>query len=123
MAVSGHGATWSGGGLTANIISISPGATTREVIDISHLASSATARKPGDLWKNEPWTMEIEWEGEASVVIGATATTGTITVNTSTGGTSALAGNGYFSSFTPGEITTDQRKTASCVWEWSSSAS
>ena len=111
----GHATTFTTAGFTGQITSISPGAQSCEVLPTTYLGSSGAHTKiPGDLVMNEPWTIEFQYvPGLTQPTVATTAASCTIAFPIGT-----LAGQGFFSSFTPGEITTDQVMTASATWEW-----
>ena len=120
----GHGATFVTGAFSGQVTGITPGAQSREVIPTTYLGSSGAHTKIyGDLVTNEPWSIEFQYvAGTNEPGIASTAASATFTFPDSGGDWSAgatLAGQGFFSSWTPGEITTDQLMTASATWEWS----
>ena len=124
----GHSATFVTAALDAQLTSINPGGTTRTVIPTTYLGSSTAHTKiPGDLVMNEPWTVELQFvpgftSQKPEEVCAATAASCTITFPTMGGDWSAgatVTGQGFFTSFVPGTITTDELLTATATWEWS----
>jgi len=125
--MTGHAATFVAAALTAQITSINPGGTTRNVIPTTYLGSSTAHTKiPGDLVMNEPWTIELQYVPgiagqKPEEILAATAASCTITFPGDAAWTSNafVNGLGFFSSFVPGTITTDELLTATATWEWS----
>ena len=120
----GHGATFVTGAFSGQIVSITPGAITREVVDTTHLGSSnATTRIPGDLYTAESWEIEFQFvPGTNNINVGTTAASCTITFPTYGGDWSAgatLTGSGFFSSFQPGQLANNELMMATGTWQWS----
>jgi hypothetical protein len=109
----GNGTTlaFTSGTFSASIISIEPGAKTREVLDASHLGTTTDAESlPGDLWKYDEWTVNYFVDTTAAEKTEPPTATDTLTITAPSqlpGAGGTWAGTGFVTSIQPPTFAND----------------
>ena len=120
MADTGNGATLTRSGFTVDIVSISIGEQTIDLLDISLISSTGFMKKiAADLADSGEFSVEYLFDStDADVALGGAAASTTITFPSQGGTAATLAGTAICTSKKYPDLQNNQLQTATATFTW-----